>query len=343
MAPLLPLFGPYKWETSKYELCDYPLIQLFEQFREFRALRDSYVLLPTLEELAMDVAAKGDVALAESNYALAIQHFTHALTELPRAAAYYISRSTAYSRLKPEDGGPNYQAALNDAEVALRLAYDRGSRDLMISAQMRRAVSLYQLDRFGDAAYLFGILEPKVNALSEVHDKASAAVMAAMPQSSGPRVQNNHRASLPIWLSKIRTKRAQMADGDEWNVTVQEEPTDVHVPSVALLKAQLAAITAGHTAVDNSQAADSQASAAGVPTAPGEDDSAMDTTPDLVGQKANASATAASTTTENVHHEWYQTQDSVVVVLYAKGIDKDRVEVDVKQTSVSNPIDSICV
>lgn len=342
MPPLLPLSGPYKWATSKYELCDYPLLQLFQQFREFCALRNPSLLLPTLEELAMDVAAKGDVALAESNYALAIQHFTHALTELPRAAAYYISRSTAYSRLKPEDGGPNYQAALNDAEVALRLAYDRGSRDLMISAQLRRAVSLYQLNRFGDAAYLLELLETKVNSLSEVHDKASAA-MAAMPQSSGPRIQSNHHASLPIWLTKIRTKRAQMTDGDEWSVTVQEDPTGVHVPSVALLKAQLAAVTTGHTATDNSQAVDSQASAAGVPTAPDQGDSAMDTTPDLVGQTVNASATAASTPTENIHHEWYQTRDNVVVVLYAKGIDKDRVTVDVKETSVSYPTDSIWV
>lgn len=56
------------------------------------------------DPIIMNAAAQGDEASAESNYRLAIEHYTHALSELPRAPAYYISRSTAYSRLKPADG-----------------------------------------------------------------------------------------------------------------------------------------------------------------------------------------------------------------------------------------------
>ncbi|PWY79569.1 SGS-domain-containing protein [Aspergillus heteromorphus CBS 117.55] len=106
----------------------------------------------------MNAATLGDAALSASSYPTAVLHFTTALIAHPRSPAYYTKRSTAFSRLKP----PNYDAALRDADVAVLLALERGKRELVLAAQMRRGIALFQLGRWGDAAFVFGSVEAKV-------------------------------------------------------------------------------------------------------------------------------------------------------------------------------------
>ncbi|KAJ5620919.1 hypothetical protein N7510_004903 [Penicillium lagena] len=268
----------------------------------------------------MNAASQGEKALSESNCPLAIQHYTRALTELPRAPPYYLQRSTAYSRLKPADGGPDSKSALHDAEIALVLARDRGKRELILAAQMRRGVALYQLERFGDAAFVFGIVEGKTKT-EEEKDK-SEGIKAAMSGAGGKK---NAFAELPIWMAKVRRKLNELGEGHEQTiVSVPEFPGDVRVPSEKELKAQWEALRAGKSVQQT-------AGGGGAPTTVSNDP----------GSSLEPAATEPSkpssgpTSPQKVRHEWYQSQDSVVVTLYVKGIAKESVEVELKDDSAS--------
>jgi suppressor of G2 allele of SKP1 len=290
----------------------------------------SQLLFPP--QITMNSAAQGDTASAESNYPIAIEHYTRALSELPRAPAYYISRSTAYSRLKPENGGPNYQAALNDAEIALQLAKDRGNRELIISAQMRRAVSLYQLERYGDAEFVFGIIAEKTKS-QKVPENKSEQVQAAMggPGSGWGGPRNNYSAQMPIWTAKLQRKLAELPKDDPKRaVSIAEFPSSTHVPTADEVKVQLAALSAGNNVgvAPASQQTEPQPSE-GSTLSPAEAILASRL------QTSNTSATATPIIPDKVRHEWYQSRDSVVVTLYVKGIAKDSVAVDLKEDSVS--------
>lgn len=289
------------------------------------------------ETIAMNAAAKGDKASAESNYHLAIQHYTHALSELPRAPAYYISRSTAYSRLKPADGGPDYQAALTDAEIALQLAKERGNRELILSAQMRRAVSLYQLERYGDAGYVFEIIAKKTKSEKAPENK-SEQVQAAMggPGSGWGGPRNNYSAQMPIWTAKLQRKLAELPKDDpKCTVSITEFPSSTYIPTGDEVKDQWNALKADN---DVGMAGSSQKNefqppkpqiSAGSTLSPAEAALASQI------QISNISSPATSISPGKVRHEWYQSQDSVVVTLYVKGIPHESVAIDLKEDFVS--------
>lgn len=267
----------------------------------------------------MDLASKGDHALAQSQAGLAIEYYTRALLELPRAPKYYIQRSTAYSRLKPEDGGPNSEAALRDAEIAVSLAVERGKRELILSAQLRRAVSLFQLERYGDASFLFQLLEKKLGTHNEPDDR-SKQVQNAM---SGSESSSNARLKMQVsvWASKVNRKMQELADGNEkTTVSIIEYPK-----SSPLTKAELEAELKGKKTVAAS--ASDQQFAAATP--------AVDQARSLPESSDSASSAKPSAVPEKIRHEWYQSSDSVVVTLYAKGVSKDRVASELKDGSVS--------
>ncbi|KAJ5992655.1 hypothetical protein N7451_008379 [Penicillium sp. IBT 35674x] len=270
----------------------------------------------------MNSASQGEKALAESNAPLAIQHFTRALCELPRAPAYYINRSTAYSRLKPADGGPNRTAALRDAEIAVFLARERGKRELILSAQMRRGIVLFQMERYGDAHYIFEQIEAKTGGPSQPVDK-SEGIKNAM--AGGWTKKDGYSAELPIWMAKVRRKLSELEGDEKTVVSVTDYPTDVRVPTEKELKAEWERLKSGKSGAEDSPAAQPSSGAATSSTEP---------KADAVEQKplSNASATAVP---EKVRHEWYQSQDSVVVTLYVKNVPKDKVETELKDDSIS--------
>lgn len=262
----------------------------------------------------MDLASKGDKALAQSQAPLAIQYYTRALLELPRAPNYYIQRSTAYSRLKPEDGGPNSHAALRDAEIALTLAVERGKRELIFAAQFRRAVSLFQLERYGDASFLFQMLNEKVNAKKESADRSTQVqnAMAASGSSSKLRLE----VQVPVWVAKVNKKIAELTEGDEKGaVSISEYPK-----TSPLTKEELEAELEGKTKPPDQEERETV-----VPV--------QTSAPSESSHPPNSSK--ASAVPEKIRHEWYQSQESVVVTLYAKGVPKDRVEQELKDESVS--------
>lgn len=272
----------------------------------------------------MNAASQGDKALSTSDIPSAIKHFTQALVELPRAPTYYIKRSTAYSRVKAADGGPKSTASLRDAEVALTLARERGKRELILSAQMRRGVALYQLERYGDARFVFEIIQGKTTGSAAEGTGKEEEVRDAMG-AGGAAKKNGYEQELPIWVAKVKGRLNKFGEGDEKGiVSVKEYPSDVRIPTETELKAQLEALKSGKTEVEESVSGGGQKSEDAAKTDQNREVSAPFT--------ATPSAAPAP---EKIRHEWYQSNDSVVVTLYVKGISKDSVAIDLKDDSVS--------
>jgi hypothetical protein len=285
----------------------------------------------------MNAAAEGDKALANSDCNTAIRFFTQALTELPRAPVYYIKRSTAFSRLKPADGGPNFHAALQDAEIALTLARERAKRELILSAQMRRGIVLYQLERYGDAAFVFSTIQDKIGTTTEGQDR-SEKVKDAMAGGGAARssTKKGYEQELPIWTLKVKGMLSKLAEGDEKaRVTIEEFPKGVSIPPEKDLKKQLDAFKAGKVEEGSTQVQTTSV-----------DDKATDSTktsspttesPATISKAPVAMPTASPSTgpsAEKVRHEWYQSHDSVVVTLYIKGVPEDSVDTELKDESV---------
>ncbi|KAI0123344.1 SGS domain-containing protein [Xylariales sp. AK1849] len=93
---------------------------------------------------AQNLANEG-VRLVQSNkYAEGIEKLTQALKSRS-APKWLLERSKAYLRTK------EFDLALHDAETALSVAFKRANRDLMIEAQIRRAITLFRMGRYADA------------------------------------------------------------------------------------------------------------------------------------------------------------------------------------------------
>jgi hypothetical protein len=217
---------------------------------------------------------------------------------------------------------------LGDVELALALARERGKRELIIEAQLRRAIVLFQLERFGDAGFLFDLLEGKlgIKGGAAVSDK-SAQVQAAMSAQKGS--QQKMENELKIWRLKIKGKISKLEAGDEKLVVSIKEYPDIKLPEEEELRKRLkdqlsssgAASVVDRTKESTLDAVGSTSAAPPFTAGPGV--AAATTTP------ASASAPA------KIRHEWYQSQDAVVVTIYAKNVDKSMLETDLQDNSVS--------
>lgn len=142
----------------------------------------------------MDHAKRGADALAAGNFSEAIECYTKAITSSPTSPDYFIKRSTAYQRSSPAD----HSAAFSDANNAVLFAQQRAKRELIVQAQLRRAIALFGLERYGDARFVLSIVK-------RMDDKDN---------------------SLALWSSKINSKLDGVAEDDpKCKVTVTETPS----------------------------------------------------------------------------------------------------------------------
>ncbi|OJD22394.1 hypothetical protein ACJ73_06262 [Blastomyces percursus] len=277
----------------------------------------------------MDEAQRGTKALAASNFPAAIEHYTRALMVNPHATEYYIKRSTAYSRLRAEDGGPNGQAALHDAEMAVALGLQRARREQILAGQMRRAIVLYQLGRYGDADFVFKVVRGKIG------PSLSNTMESAMAVNSGGGATSAKTTSkeLDIWEIKVGHWMRKLEKGDErLQVTVKEYP-EIKVPEETKLKEifrkQLEGC-AGTSAGNMDASKSSIDSGKGVS---GLGNLAPSSTP--ASQQPSIAPPSQAPIATNVRHEWYQTYDTVVITLYAKGVPKEKTDIDIQGDSLS--------
>jgi suppressor of G2 allele of SKP1 len=223
----------------------------------------------------MDQAARGSSALASKDFGSAVRLYTDAIAQNPGAVDYYIKRSTAYTRLSP----PDHSAAFKDAETALSLASKRAKRELITQSQLRRAITLFGLERYADA-------EQCLQWVKKLDEKEK---------------------SLAIWDIKIKGKLKGLEEGDErTKVTVKEIPeVEAPIPSK------------------------SQSNSKAVETKPKPSNGAQEISKPIVPP-----AEGVQTPASKIRHDWIQTNDSVIITLYCKGIPKDKATVDIKSSSL---------
>ncbi|KAI4170011.1 MAG: hypothetical protein LQ343_005260 [Gyalolechia ehrenbergii] len=147
----------------------------------------------------MDQAAKGAAALSSKDFPTAVTHYTDAIAANPQAVDYYIKRSTAYTRISP----PDHAAAFSDAEIALSLASKRGKRELIIQAQLRRAIALFSLERYGDSRQC-------LEWVKQMDEKEK---------------------TLKIWEMKLGTKLKALSEDDEKAKPTIKQYPDVEIPA----------------------------------------------------------------------------------------------------------------
>jgi suppressor of G2 allele of SKP1 len=221
----------------------------------------------------MDQAARGASFLKERKYAEAIEQYTAAINISPGAADYYVKRSIAYQRSTP----PDFESALRDAEIAVVAAVKRARFELVTQAQLRRAITLFCLDRYADAEFILDIVKQR----------------------------DPKEKSLAIWDEKIKAKLNALEEGSEQrNVTVSSVPS-VEIPVTSKPKADKNVAEVSSTAGKPAQAT------------------------------AGVKSEILQTPPGKIKHEWYQSGDKVYITLLAKGVPKDKAEIDIQERSVS--------
>lgn len=153
--------------------------------------------------------ARGKQLIEEKKLDEAIVALTSALKESPTSPVYLTTRALAYQRNK------QYPEALADADAAVVYAHKRAKRELIIDAQLRRGIVLFNLHRYGDARTVFDIvkrmnkdqkeitmwsgqIEYKVKTLGEDHESMQVNVKeipdldaeALRVGESGPQTSN---------------------------------------------------------------------------------------------------------------------------------------------------------
>lgn len=268
----------------------------------------------------MDFASKGKAALADKNARLAVELFTRALIQHPNSPNFYTQRSIAYARLKSEDGGPDHLSSFKNAKIAERLAEQRGSRELLLAAQMRRAIALYHLEYYADALTVLEKIEAWIEKKKSAEKPDETGTSALFVKHESIMME------LPIWKMKTEKKLKGLSEEDaKKSASALESQNSNFVPDEKYLKAELEAWLSGKSAAPTAGQSQQTESAAST--------EASSTTQTDAASKAPTAAT--ETPVEKVRHDWYQTANEVLVTLYAKKVPADKLESDFSENTVS--------
>jgi suppressor of G2 allele of SKP1 len=135
--------------------------------------------------------ARGKQLIEEKKLDEAVVALTSALKESATSPVYLTTRALAYQRNK------QYQEALADANAAVVYAHKRAKKELIIDAQLRRGIVLYNLQRYGDARAVFETIK---------------------------RMDKEHK-EVAIWSGQIEYRVKTLGeDHEQMKVTIQEIP-----------------------------------------------------------------------------------------------------------------------
>lgn len=243
----------------------------------------------------MDQASRGAKALASSDAATAVEAYTKALIEHPTSPDYFTQRSIAFTRIKPA----RYDLALQDADFGVLCGQKRGKRDKIQAAQQRRLVCLYNLGRYADAKLVLD------------------AMKKWRPQNSKPQEMEHN-----MWEAKIDGKLKTTAQ----DATVSEYPKET-LPEDKVLKMMLQKQLKKDGTFNYEGGAGEAEAAEKEPEA-------------LMVQSTPAPTTHTQTPTtpvalQKIRHEWYQNNQNVIITIYAKGVSKEKIDVELEDDVVS--------
>ncbi|EWC47477.1 hypothetical protein DRE_00445 [Drechslerella stenobrocha 248] len=253
-----------------------------------------------------NLAAKGAAALSSQDYPAAISHYTQAIAAIPTSVDYYTKRSTANQR------AGNHAAALSDAEIAVVLAQRKGNREQLSTAQLRRGISLLLMERYGDAGACLALAQK----------------------------YNDKEKSIPFWLKKLEMELANIDEDDvRREVTVKDIPdVDIPKPASSTTKQATKPPSGGDSGRIEELPDDYEPPAETGSLDKGKGKAVEDPKP----QAAAAAAAppppppqGVTTPADKIRHEWYQTNTSVTVSLFVKGVPKDEAHVELDDSSLS--------
>jgi len=261
----------------------------------------------------MDHAARGAAALAASDPATAVSEYTQALIQHPTSPDYFIQRSTAFTRLKPQRS----ELALKDAEYAVLLGQKRAKREKIQAAQQRRVVSLHALGRYADAKFLLQTME-----------------------RWRPKDSKKDKMEGDMWMARIEQKLKGVPE-EQQTITVKEYP-DLELPDERRLKETLKSQlkSDGSYKFEDSE----EVAVSGLDHKPSTDSTQTTESQPAISDASRPAPLSGTTTlstpataapvVSKIRHEWYQNTQSVIVTIYAKGVPKDKTEVDIQEGSV---------
>jgi SGS domain/CS domain len=273
----------------------------------------------------MEHAARGAAALDGGDAFTALSAYTQALVQHPSSPDYFVQRSTAFTRLKAPYK-PQHELSLADAEYAVLLGQRRAKREKIQAGQQRRVIALFGLHQYGNAAFVLDTM--KRWRTTEKKDKMEG----------------------DMWKAKIDQKLNALPEDDPARqITVKEYP-DRELPNDAAIKkmveAQLKAD--GTFSFPGESEAESGAEdikgpktvvLAGGPSehVPADTIKVDRETTVSIGSAASPSenSSTAPQPITKIRHEWFQNTQNVNVTLYAKGVSKDKAEIDINEDFVA--------
>ncbi|KAL3423088.1 CS domain-containing protein [Phlyctema vagabunda] len=252
-------------------------------------------------------AALGQVALDKRDYDEAIKQYTKALltnTSNP-SPLWLIQRSTAYQRFG------KHELALADAECAIHAALDRGRRELIATAQFRRAIALNCLQRYGDSRICF----------------------------TWCRKLNEKEKGLGMWQGKVakdyeKAEQSVGKDAKETKITVKEIPGRIDFAKSEASRAEAESSKSSNSSAEVTTTSSEKISAGGEANEKGKR---------KVIVKANSKNENAAimpmesgrTSLDKIRHDWYQSTEKVTIDLLVKGVPPQPVtEVLIRKDSV---------
>ena len=272
----------------------------------------------------MDQATHGAAALASGDASTAVSAYTQALVQHPTSPDYFIQRSTAFTRLK-DPLQPQHNLALRDAEYAVLLGQKRARREKIQAAQQRRVIALFGLQQYGNAAFVLSTMErwrtkekkdkmegdmwkakidQKLNTLSQ-DDPARQVTVKEYPDTELP----NDSAMKKVLKSQLKADGTFKFPGECEGEAIGETQTD---------------ILAGNLVKDPEN----------VPA----DGIKVDRETTVLTEPASSPSQSSATTSQSmakVRHEWFQNAQNVTVTLYAKGVPKDKADIEINEDSIS--------
>ena len=300
----------------------------------------------------MDAAARG-AAVLSTNPNLAVSLYTKALIEHPTSPDYYIQRSTAFTRLK-DPLSPRYDLALEDAELAVLLAQKRAKREKIQAAQQRRVVALFGLQEYGDAAMVLETME-KWRAKDSRKDQMEGDMWKQkIEQRTRELDQNDDKLvvrskeypemDIPSEAELKEILQEELNDEDVYKF--DPEPPQLEIDTQLPENGKSEPRTPGGSLIGNLTEI----------TSDGADDETDSIPPKAIKVERSASIvhsvmspisatsgnpsasrpsqSSSSTVQSKIRHEWYQNPQMVYITIYAKGVPKEKADIEITEDSV---------